>query len=128
MVKKILKKAKVGREVTKSDSGQYKTITTDDGTKVRRTVKGVVKGAPTVAEANANRADAIKNPSIDVRNQASRIANMAASGMNPKYGTSVFDNTYDSFIKNNAVDKSNVKKYGDFKKGGAVKKTIKKKK
>jgi hypothetical protein len=128
MAKKILKKAAFGREVTKSDSGQYKTIDTNKGTRVRRTVKGVIKGAPTVAEANANRADAIKNPSIDVKNQAKRVANMAAQSLDPKYGTTIFKNSYDSFIKNNAVDKSNVKKYGDFKKGGTAKTTTKKKK
>ena len=56
MAKKILKKAKTGREVTKSESGQYKIIEnpTKGVTKSRRTIEGFIKGAPSIKKVKEN--------------------------------------------------------------------------
>jgi hypothetical protein len=135
------------KTVVKSESKNYKTITKGNDTKVKRTVKGVVTKATPVKQTEANRAafreqaerDANKAKQAN-RQQAKRMAERYLyyyGGDKPsKYGggkptandLKVAKNMYNE-IANQEVPIPKIpktKEYGDYKKGGSVKRKKKK--
>ena len=109
-----------GRTVTKSESGNYKTISKDDKSKVRRTIKGAVTGATSVKDAEANRANYAKSQKRNNLAAAKRLENKyltQTGGKNMQAGKDIYNK-----IANQTITIPKTKEYGDYKKGGIVKK------
>jgi hypothetical protein len=112
MAKKLAKKQIGGpttKTVTKSPSGNYKTITkvynndntTGATTTVRRTLKGVINKAPKVSETKTTRSEGYKNSIKDYQNLSDKE-------------------------RAESREKTQKALEGDYKKGGAVKTKTKK--
>jgi hypothetical protein len=111
------------KTVVKSESKNYKTITKGDDTKVKRTVKGVVTKATPVKQTEANRAAYVKTAKSANQKAAERVSGkfLNLSGGNLKGATNVYNK-----IANQEVTIPKTKEYGDYKKGGSVKRKKKK--
>ena len=122
-MKKAGKKPKMkngGRTVVKSESGNYKTITKDDNTKVRRTVKGVISRATPVKETETNRAAYVKDQKKSNLTAAKRLESRyltQTGGKNIQGAKNIYDKT-----ANQPITIPKTKEYGDYKKGGVIKK------
>lgn len=127
MAKKILKKALTGREVKRSESGKYRTTTTDSGTSTRRTAKGFFTGATPVKETEANRNEYMASTKKANYREADRAAERYLTntgGRNIEQAT----NIHKTIANRPITIPKDIKKYGDYKKGGVIKKTITSKK
>jgi hypothetical protein len=127
---KKIKKYKAGgisdepkKTVVKSESKNYKTITKGDDTKVKRTIKGVVTKATPVKQTEANRAAYVQTAKSANQKAAERVSGkfLNLSGGNLKGATNVYNK-----IANQEVTIPKSKEYGDYKKGGSVKRKKKK--